>query len=85
MSAFLFFELKSTEIPLLCLTLSEQAFTHKQARENDESPFFPSSFPQIYPSGQGKKQPFVALLYIISEGKVLEPVFCQFSEGFCKT
>lgn len=85
MSAFLCFELKSTEIPLLCLTLSEQAFTHKQARENDAPPFFPFSFPQIYPSGQGKKQPFVALLYIISKGKVLEPISCQFSEGFHKT
>lgn len=78
-------ELNSTEIPLLCLILSDQAFTHKQARENDESPFFPSSFPQIIPSGQGKKQPFEALLYIISKGKVLEPISCHFSEGFSKT
>lgn len=85
MSAFLFFELKSTEIPLLCLTLSEQAFTHKQARESDVSPFLPSSFPLIYPSGQGKKQPFVALSYIVSKGKVPEPISCQFSKGFRKT
>lgn len=84
MSAFLCFELKSTEIPLLCLTLSEQAFTHKQARENDAPPFFPFSFPQIYPSGQGKKQLLWHFYTLYLKEKFLNPSPVSFQKAFIR-